>query len=220
MLPRILEAEVMDTAAEAADYDAMDFTAVNAAFADDCLKVVGSVKTLLDVGTGTARIPIELAKRNSTVQILGVDLSEEMLMLGRQNIATAGFVERITLFHVDAKVMPFEDGTFDAVVSNSIVHHIPDPSHCFKEIVRLAKPGGAIFIRDLFRPADKAALDKIVATYTGNDTPQQRKLFADSLHAALTVDEVRSIVASFGFDTETVTATSDRHWTWAAKKPA
>lgn len=219
MLPRILEAEVMDTAADAADYDAMDFTAVNAAFADDCLKAVGSVKTLLDVGTGTARIPIELAKRNSTVQILGVDLSEEMLILGRRNVAEAGFADRITLFHVDAKVMPFEDGTFDAVVSNSIVHHIPDPTHCFKEIVRLAKPGGAIFIRDLFRPADKATLDQLVATYAGNDTPHQRKLFADSLHAALTVGEVKAIVASFGFDPETVSATSDRHWTWIAKKP-
>jgi ubiquinone/menaquinone biosynthesis C-methylase UbiE len=220
MLPRILEPEVMDTPADAADYDAMDFTAVNAAFADDCLKAVGSVKTILDVGTGTARIPIELAKRNSTVQILGVDLSEEMLILGRQNVTAAGFADRITLFHVDAKMMPFEDGTFDAVVSNSIVHHIPDPSHCFKEIVRLAKPGGSFFIRDLFRPKEKVTLDQLVEKYAGNDTPHQRQLFADSLHAALTVDEVRSIVASFGFDPATVSATSDRHWTWTAKKPA
>jgi ubiquinone/menaquinone biosynthesis C-methylase UbiE len=219
MLPRILEPEVMDTAADAADYDAMDFTAVNAAFADDCLNAIGRVTTLLDVGTGTARIPIELAKRSSSLQIIGVDLSEEMLILGRKNIAAAGFADRITLFHVDAKGMPFEDGTFDAVVSNSIVHHIPDPNHCFKEIVRLAKPGGAIFIRDLFRPKDKFTLDQIVETYAGNDTPRQRKLFADSLHAALTVDEVRSIVALFGFDPATVSATSDRHWTWAAKKP-
>ena len=220
MLPRILEAEVMDTPADAADYDAMDFTVVNAAFADDCLKAVGRVATLLDVGTGTARIPIELAKRSSSLQIIAVDLSEEMLKLGRQNVAAAGFAERITLFLVDAKGMPFEDGTFDAVVSNSIVHHIPDPSHCFKEIVRLVKPGGSFFIRDLFRPADKATLDQLVATYAGNDSPHQKKLFADSLHAALTVDEVRSLVASFGFEPATVSATSDRHWTWSAKKPA
>ena len=218
MLPRILEAEVMDTPADAADYDAMDFAAVNAAFADDCLKAVGSVTTILDVGTGTARIPIELAKRSSSLQIIGVDLSDEMLILGRQNVAAAGLTDQITLFLVDAKGMPFEDGTFDAVVSNSIVHHIPDPSHCFQEIIRLAKPGGTIFLRDLFRPADKVTLEQLVETYAGNDTPHQKKLFADSLHAALTVDEVRSIVASFGFDPATVTATSDRHWTWSAKK--
>lgn len=220
MLPRILEAEVMDTPADAADYDAMDFTAVNAAFADDCLTAVGRVTTLLDVGTGTARIPIELAKRSSSLQIIGVDLSDEMLKIGRANIAAAGLADQITLFLVDAKGMPFEDGTFDAVVSNSIVHHIPDPTPCFQEIIRLAKPGGAIFIRDLFRPPDRGTLDQLVATYAGNDTPHQRQLFADSLHAALTVDEVRSIVASFGFDPVTVSATSDRHWTWAAKKPA
>ena len=217
MLPRVLEAEVMDAAADAVDYDAMDFAAVNAAFADDFVRHFGTASGhVLDVGTGTARIPIEIAKR-SPATITAVDLSEDMLALGRKNVATAGLTSRITLQRVDAKGMPYPDGTFDAVVSNSIVHHIPDPSPFVREVVRLVKSGGAIFVRDLFRPPDRATLDRLVEAYAANDTPRQRQLFADSLHAALTVDEVRSLIAAVGLDPAAVSATSDRHWTWACR---
>jgi ubiquinone/menaquinone biosynthesis C-methylase UbiE len=217
MLPRVLEAEVMDAAADAADYDAMDFAAVNAAFADDFVRRFGtSPGHVLDVGTGTARIPIEIAKR-SPVSITAVDLSEDMLALAHKNVATAGLADRITLQSVDAKGMPFPDGSFDAVVSNSIVHHIPEPCTFVREVVRLVKPGGAIFIRDLFRPPDRATLERLVETYAANDKHHQRQLFSDSLHAALTVDEVRTLITAVGLDPAAVSATSDRHWTWACR---
>jgi hypothetical protein len=55
-----------------------------------------------------------------------------------------------------------------------------------------------------------------VATYAGDATSYQKKLFADSLRAALTLDEAQSLVAGFGVSAETVRMTSDRHWTWMA----
>lgn len=219
MLNRILEAEVMDTEADAADYDAMDFTAVNQLFATDCLfHFDSSIKKIIDIGTGTARIPIEIAKQSSQVHITAVDLSQSMLKVGQKNVTAAKMDDRIHLQLVDAKGMPFADGSFDAVVSNSIVHHIPNPASFFREAIRLARPAGVIFIRDLFRPANRSKLDELVQTYAGNDTPHQRQLFYDSLHAALTVDEVRDIVKTFGFESNTVQATSDRHWTFAARQ--
>ena len=219
MLSRVLEAEVMDTEADAADYDAMDFSAVNAVFAEDFLKSFGpSSGSILDIGTGTARIPIEIAKRSPSITITAADLSPSMLAVGKRNVERAGLSERITLELVDAKGMPFHNASFTAVVSNSIVHHIPDPTSFFREAIRLVKPGGLLFIRDLFRPADRKTLDQLVETYAGNDTPHQRQLFADSLNAALTVGEVQSLVSSFGMSPATVTATSDRHWTWIARK--
>jgi ubiquinone/menaquinone biosynthesis C-methylase UbiE len=221
MLPRILEAEVMDTAADAADYDAMDFATVNAAFAVEALATFDAATvTVLDIGTGTARIPIAMAERAAAIRITAVDLSEEMLKIGRRNVAAAGLADRIELRRVDAKGMPLADGAFDAVVSNSIVHHIPEPRAFFREAIRLVKPGGRLFVRDLARPADRDTLDRLVATYAATDTPHQRQLFADSLHAALTLDEVRALVGEFGFPPATVTLTSDRHWTWAAESSA
>ncbi len=65
---------------------------------------------------------------------------------------------------------------------------------------------------------DYDAMDQLVDTYAGDANDHQRKLFADSLHAALTLDEMRALVAEFAAP-ETVCATSDRHWTWAARKP-
>jgi hypothetical protein len=61
-------------------------------------------------------------------------------------------------------------------------------------------------------------LTHIVETYAGDATAYQRGLFSDSLHAALTVEEVQQLVAEFGFAPKTVRTTSDRHWTWVAAK--
>lgn len=103
-------------------------------------------------------------------------------------------------------------------MSNSIVHHIPEPKLVFSEMIRVAAPQATLFVRDLLRPANRAALDKLVQTYAGSDNDHQRKMFAESLHAALTLDEVRALVAVHGFGPETVQQTSDRHWTWSAGK--
>ena len=50
--------------------------------------------------------------------------------------------------------------------------------------------------------------------YAGEATPHQRQMFADSLHAALSLDEIRGLIASLGFARDGVQQTSDRHWTW------
>jgi hypothetical protein len=65
------------------------------------------------------------------------------------------------------------------------------------------------------RPPDKATLNHLVETYAGGANDHQKKMFAESLHAALTVDEVRDLVAAAGFDPGGVRQTTDRHWTWA-----
>jgi len=112
----------------------------------------------------------------------------------------------------------YTDGAFPAVMSNSIVHHIPQPAAVFAEIVRVAAPGATLFVRDLLRPADRDELTRLVESYAGGANAHQKQMFADSLHAALTLDEVRALVASLGFGPETVRPTSDRHWTWTATK--
>ena len=66
------------------------------------------------------------------------------------------------------------------------------------------------------RPQDAETLEALVLTYTGKESEYSQQLFRDSLHAALSLDEIRDLVASLGFDPNSVQATSDRHWTWAA----
>jgi 2-polyprenyl-3-methyl-5-hydroxy-6-metoxy-1,4-benzoquinol methylase len=129
-------------------------------------------------------------------------------------------IERITLAQVDAKKMGYDRGAFDVVISNSIIHHIPQPLSCLREMVRVVAEDGLLFIRDLMRPEDTETLEELVVAYTGKESEYSQKLFRDSLHAALSLDEIRELVASLGFEPDSVKATSDRHWTWTAVKLA
>jgi ubiquinone/menaquinone biosynthesis C-methylase UbiE len=219
MLPRTLEPEVMDSPEEAGDYDAMDHSEVNRAFAVDFLDSLGESAeapraiSILDVGTGTAQIPIEIAGRRKDLRITGVDLATNMLQLAQRTIIREGFVDRIKLDQVDAKGLPYSPATFDAVISNSIIHHIPEPRAAFCEMVRVLKPGGRLFVRDLLRPPDLESLMRIVATYAADANPHQRQMFDDSLHAALALEEVQELLRNAGLPVDWARQTTDRHWT-------
>ncbi len=234
MLERVLEPEVMDTPAEARDYDAMDHAEVNRRFVDDLLPHLAGARRpragfgeneslrLLDLGTGTALIPIELCRRAENLSIVAADAAHHMLELAQRNIAAAGFKNRITVQLADAKSLPFRDGQFDGVISNSIVHHLPDPIVALREAARVTN-AGILFFRDLLRPSDENELQALVNRYApaagvSNEADHQRKMFADSLHAALTLDEIRGLVAELGFPPAGVDQTSDRHWTWIANQ--
>ena len=210
----------MDSLEEAAEYDAMDHEAVNRQFVDDFLATGFSQGEVLDLGTGTARIPIELCQRLSAVSVRGVDAAQHMLALAHRNVFAAVLQTRIALESVDVKQLPYPTGSFAAVVSNSLVHHIPEPELIFREAMRVLAPGGVLFCRDLARPGDRSQLQRLVDTYAVGATPSQRGLLADSLHAALTADEVASLLSSHGVPGSAVAMTSDRHWTCVYRKPA
>jgi len=218
MLPRTLEPEVMDTEREASEYDAMDHSGVNELFVSEFLaacplEALAGDECILDLGTGTALIPIEFCRQSSSGHILGVDLAGEMLKAARRNVEQAEYADRITLEKCDAKQLPFADHSFAAVMSNSIIHHIPQPLDCLREMVRVLQTGGLLFVRDLMRPASVEELEAIVKRQAGEETEYSRQLFRQSLHAALTVDEVREAIGQLGMPVESVQATSDRHWT-------
>lgn len=216
MLPRILEAEVMDSPEEARDYDAMDHQAVNEVFVTDFLQVWNGQGPILDVGTGTAQIPIHLCSRRADAEVIAIDMAENMLDLGRANVRQSGFADRIRLERRDAKQLPYAAGAFGAVISNSIVHHIPEPAKVLAEMIRVARAGAVLFVRDLLRPPDAATVGRLVAAYAGNANDHQRQMFDDSLRAALTLEEIQSLVGNLGINPVTVRQTTDRHWTWSA----
>jgi ubiquinone/menaquinone biosynthesis C-methylase UbiE len=214
MLPRVLEPEAMDSAQEARDYDAMDHAQVNRVFVADFLAAWSGESPVLDLGTGTAQIPRELCRQAPAARVVAVDLAEHMLRVACENVRRAGLQDRIALERCDAKHLPFADGAFAAVVSNSIVHHIPAPAAVLREMLRVLRPGGDLFVRDLLRPEDDAQVRALVSAYAGDANANQRQMFEDSLRAALTLAEVRELVAGLGMEPGAVRQTSDRHWTW------
>lgn len=218
MLTRVLEPEVMDTEQEAVEYDAMGHDEVNRRFCEDLLAVEPAPRRVVDVGTGTARIPLALCALHATCVIVATDLAEHMLALAARNVQAAGLSARVSLVRADAKGSALPRAGFDVVMSNSIVHHIPSPATLFSELFGLAAPGALVFVRDLERPAREEDLAALVARHAAHDSPKQRALFSDSLRAALTLDEVRALVAAHGVPASAVARTSDRHWTLSTRR--
>jgi ubiquinone/menaquinone biosynthesis C-methylase UbiE len=221
-LSRVLEPEVMDSPEEASAYDAMDHGGVNAAFCADLLALspAPDLARVLDVGTGTSLIPIELCRRHPGARVVGIDLAPSMLEVGRRNVERAALSGVVSLGLADAKALAAPDGAFSCVISNSIIHHIPDPLPVLRGALRVLASGGWLFVRDLLRPADEATVRGLVATHAADDTPSQRALFDASLRAALDLGEVRRLAADAGMAGATIEATSDRHWTLAFRKAA
>ncbi len=149
--------------------------------------------------------------------VVATDLADSMLALARKNVDGAGFASRIEVVKGDGKRLPWPDDRFGAVMSNSIVHHIPEPAHVLAEALRVTRRGGLLFFRDLLRPDDDATVNHLVDTYAAGANEHQRALFDASLRAALTLDEVRERVDALGLCRNCVQATSDRHWTFAAR---
>jgi ubiquinone/menaquinone biosynthesis C-methylase UbiE len=213
----------METDEEVRQYDAMDHSAVNDRFVADFLAFHGPCRggEILDVGTGTARIPIALARADHQARLVALDLSPTMLVTAAVNIANAGLTSRIVCREGDAKSLldVFKTPVFEAVVSNTIIHHIPAPAPVLDVIAQLVAPGGTVMVRDLARPDSQGEVARLVALYAGNETPQARHLFEASLNAALTLEEIRSLIDRLGLPDRDVAMTSDRHWTWFWRRP-
>src|SRR5262245_27885339 len=142
MIERVLEPEVMGSEEDAREYDSMDHAAVNAVFVDDLLAVLKEKECIvLDLGAGTAQIPIELCRRAPRVRVVAVEAAESMLRMAADNGTAAGLVERIEMVLADGKGLPFPGGSLDVVASNSIVHHIAEPAIVMAESVRVAASG-------------------------------------------------------------------------------
>ena len=213
-IPRTLEPELMDDPEEASLYDAMDHSEVNQRFVDDLLAAGPIGRQIIDLGTGTARIPIILCQKAPETQVIAVDAAVHMLEVAIRNIDVAGLRDSIQLIRADAKSLEeFDAGICDCLISNTLLHHLPEPLDAVNAARRLLRPGGRIFVRDLMRPRSSLEVEQLTKTYAGNEPPQSQQLLRQSLHAALTLQEAQDLAESCGLNPMSVYASSDRHWT-------
>jgi len=209
-MQRVLEPEVMVGEDEAAAYATMDHAAPNTAFVER-LTTLGARGRMLDIGTGPGHIPLLLCERDADAHITGIDLSDAMLREAERLRAASPFRERLVFERGDAKRLRYADAGFDAVFSNTILHHLPDPLAFLREACRVLRPGGALLIRDLFRPDSPQQADALVARHARDASTEQQRLFRDSLCAALTPAELRRVADDAGLADAEVVVDSDRH---------
>jgi ubiquinone/menaquinone biosynthesis C-methylase UbiE len=218
-LSRVLEPEEMAGADEAAEYDSMDFSATDDAFAERAAKLARPGGWIVDIGCGNAKIPLAIAALVPDSLVCAIEMSNEMLAVAARNRARASESgQRVVLVRGDAKRLPFPSRSASLVVSNSLIHHIPDPRSVFHEIARVLETsdGGnarpRILIRDLVRPNSESELASLAQTYSSGWSALQRRLYEDSLHAALSLDEVRAYAAEAGLRGVRIEQVTDRHW--------
>lgn len=108
-------------------------------------------RRVLDVATGTAGVAIAIARRTNA-RVTGVDVSEEMLALGRGRVASAGLQSRVELEFGRAEAVPFADGSFDAISFTYVLRYVIDPAATIAEAARALRPGGVMAGLDFYVP--------------------------------------------------------------------
>ena len=109
-------------------------------------------KIILDVATGTADFAIEANKQLQPEKVVGIDISNEMLEVGRKKIAKKNLGKRIELQLGDSENLPFPNNTFDAVTVAFGVRNFENLEKGMKEMNRVLKPGGTVVVLEFSRP--------------------------------------------------------------------
>lgn len=108
--------------------------------------------TILDLATGTADLAIALAKHNPLAHIIGMDISEKMLEIGKEKVKRQSFENQIELRFGDAASLPFEDDSLDAVTVAFGIRNFEDLDKGLAEISRVLKPHGQAVILEFSIP--------------------------------------------------------------------
>lgn len=110
---------------------------------------------VLDVAAGTADLCIETIRQGKSQKVVGVDISEGMLDVGREKVLRKGLSDKIELRVADCAHLPFDDNTFDAVTCGYGVRNFAELDRSLTEIFRVLKPGGQLRILEFTYPTNK-----------------------------------------------------------------
>ena len=108
-------------------------------------------KLILDIATGTGDFAIEALSLNPE-KIIGVDISEGMLSIGREKLIKKNLTDKIELLSGDSEVLPFEDNFFDAVIVSFGVRNFENLEKGLSDMLRVLKPGGKVVILEFSKP--------------------------------------------------------------------
>lgn len=109
-------------------------------------------KILLDVATGTADVALEISKSLSPDKVIGIDISTEMLDIGRAKIKKRQLENQIELKEGDSENLPFQDNTFDAITVAFGVRNFENLERGLTEMYRVLKPGGQLVVLEFSKP--------------------------------------------------------------------
>ena len=206
--------ELMDEAEQALAYAEADFSAANELFMD-LFKAQYSTPfegSAIDLGCGPADIPIRFASAYQNCQLDAIDGAQAMLNLAADAIEDKRLNEQIKLHCKYLPALDLIGQHYDAVLSNSLLHHLKNPADLWHTIIHCARPGATILVMDLLRPQDETSLENLVSMYAEDAPEVLRTDFKNSLYAAYTLEEVSQQLADADLGHLEVSQVSDRHF--------
>jgi ubiquinone/menaquinone biosynthesis C-methylase UbiE len=211
-MKRILEPEIMDDREQVAAYAKADFSSSNQMFVDKLLETYpDQLGSILDIGCGPADVAIRILRSMPFAKVTAVDASLPMVEIAKQAVQKAGFQDNIDVVLGRVPGIAVGDKQFQTIASKDLLHHLPDPSVFWKEVMKLAKETTAIHVMDLYRPNSCEDAKKIVESVSGNEPEILKRDFYHSLLAAFTVDEIQGQLESTSLPLH-VTKVSERHF--------
>jgi len=210
---RILESELMDDPEQALIYARADFEQENQGFVDRFRDYFPdfSEGQVFDLGCGPGDIPIRFARLFPSCRITGVDASAPMVRLAEDAVQQAGLSGRIT-FSCERFQGLAGVSIADAAISNSLLHHVPNPLQFWHKLRLAVKPGSPVLVMDLLRPDSPEDAQAIVDRYASYAPDILRRDFHNSLLAAFTEDEIGAQLARMNLTRLLIDVIDDRHW--------
>ena len=214
IMQRIPEPELMDDPVQAAAYAMADFDEPHSMFIKTFqtrfpgIDIRGNV---LDLGCGAADITIRFARAYPGCHLYAVDGAKAMLSEGKARITAEGLEDRIDLIQGVIPRVPLAINDLQAIISNSLLHHLYDPSGIWDCIKKLGNNEVSIFIMDLMRPDSDAEVQRLVNTYAADEPPVLKRDFYNSLYAAFTPAEVAIQLRTASLLHLKIEVISDRH---------
>ena len=205
----------MDSEAQTAAYAAADFNESNTLFTKyftGRFPDLPESGRMIDLGCGPGDIVIRMARAFPDWHITGLDAGANMLSCAEQRLAAEGNCHNVAFRHSYLPDDTLEANAWQALISNSLLHHLPDPLVLWQSIGQLAAPGAAIQVMDLFRPESEGDAIHLVDHYSGGEPEVLQEDFYNSLLAAYTVDEIAAQLTQAGLLGLKVAMASDRHW--------
>jgi len=219
-MKRIPEPELMDSPEQTSAYAAADFSEPNQIFCRSVSVALAKHSStqggcLLDLGCGSGGLLVELARSLPAWEMLGIDAGPNMLHLAERAIANDQLENRVRLreAHLPTDLDSLRDeGPFDIIASNSLVHHLNDPMSLWESVATLGQSGTIVVVMDLTRPENLDEAKALVEAHTQGALPALREDFYNSLLAAWRPNEIESQLTSMGWSHWSITSPSNRHW--------
>jgi len=129
------------------------------------LDVIAKIESgnLVDLGSGTGYLSIEIAKRAPRLKVCGIDLSKAMVKIARRHARTT---KNVQFEFCDAAELPFEDDSIDFIVSTGSLHHWRRPVQVLNECYRVLKDGNEAWIYDGCPDALEEEVGKLIKKYS------------------------------------------------------